>query len=111
MTTLRTISAGQQNVVQRFFSGEVDFVQWDWSTRLSGETISASGVSAFLNVYMPLGYTAYLSGTASAASGLWFKVSATGAYMTTARFSAAVNTTSGKRLIDWFDVQIWSGQY
>lgn len=106
---LHIVSAGSQNPVQQFYSGEVDFVMMDWSQRLSGESISASGVSAFLNWYFPAGFTAYLSGTAVGASGMWMKISATGA-PANFRLSAAVNTTSGKRMIEWFDVQIWTGQ-
>lgn len=106
---LHIVSAGMPKNVQQFYSGEVDFFTLDWTVRLSGESISASGVSAFLNWYFPAGFTAYLSGTAAGASGMWMKLSATGA-PANFRLSAAVNTTSGKRMIEWFDVQIWTGQ-
>lgn len=109
MTTgLRSLSAGMQPLVQLWYSGESDFTVMDWSLRLSAETISASGVSAFLNIYFPAGFTAFASGTASAASGMWWKMSATGT-AGVYRLSAGITTTSAKRLYEWFDVKIGTG--
>ena len=80
MSGLRTITAGiPDQDVQDFHSGEVDFITMDWRYRLSGETVSASGVSAFINWYLPAGMTGFLSGTAAGASGIWVKMSATAA--------------------------------
>lgn len=108
---LHIVSAGApNNPVQQFFSADVDFIVMDWSQRLSGESISASGVSAFITWYLPTGFTGFLSGTAAGASGIWVKVSATGAPGgLPARVSAKVTTTSGKNMSDWFDIQVYSG--
>lgn len=109
---LRILSAGSQPIQQLFFSADVDFITMDWTQRLSAESISASGTNGgFVTWYFPAGFTAFLSGTAVGASGIWCKLSATGAPMAnTVRASAKVTTTSGKNLSEWFDVMVWSGQ-
>lgn len=109
---LRIVSAGTPPPIQQWFSAEVDYITMDWTQRLSGESISASGTNGgFVVWYWPAGYTGYLSGTAVGASGIWCKVSATGApNYVTARVSARVLTTSGRQMFDWFDTQVWSGQ-
>lgn len=107
----RVLTAGIPNDVQLFHSGESDFLTMEWYPRLSGETISASGVSAFLNWYFPAGFTAIASGTGVGASSMWCKVSATAppdansAY----RWSARVLTTSAKSLFETFLVRVHTG--
>lgn len=107
---LRYHSAGQIPVMQDIYSGEVDYMSLSWVNRLSGEAISASGVSAFLNWYIPAGMTAYNSGTASGASAMWMVFSATAPPNTVLRLSARILTTSGKSLFEYFDCRIWTGQ-
>jgi hypothetical protein len=106
---LHIISAGVQSPTQEFYSGDVDFMSMSWVNRLSAESISASGVSAFLNWYFPAGVTGYLSGTGVGASSMWVKLSATAAPGTVMRVSAKVLTTSAKTMVDWFDLRISTG--
>jgi hypothetical protein len=106
---LRSITANTtqaENMV--FHSGEVDFVTLDWRYRLSADKISANGSVPLYNWYLPVGLTAFLSGTAAGSSAMWMKVSATGA-PNVYRGSARITTDSAKSLIEWFDIRIWTG--
>jgi hypothetical protein len=108
---LRIVSASVQSPpTQVWFSGEVDFMTYDFTYRLSGENISASGVSAFMTWGIPAGATAYASGTASGGSAMWMKMSATAAHGATLLSSARVLTTSGKNLVEWFTIKVITGQ-
>ncbi len=111
MTTgTRWVSAGLDNDPQYFYSGEVDYLKMSWIGRFSGENISASGVTSFFAWYLPAGFTAFASGTANGASAAWAKISATGAVTTALRrASARVTTTSGKSLLSWWDMAIYTG--
>jgi hypothetical protein len=104
------VSAGKQSDTLLFYSGETDFVTLSWIQRFSGESISASGVTAFATWYVPAGASAILSGTANGASAMWMKMSATAAPGFTGRVSARVLTTSAKYMIEYFDIKIWTGQ-
>lgn len=108
---VRVVSAGVENEVQSFHSGECDFLTLDWRIRFSGENISASGVSAFLNWYFPAGFTGFLSGTGVGASSMWVKVSATAPVNTESAYmwSARALTTSAKALFETFKVRVWTG--
>lgn len=108
---LRVITAGVNNNVQDFHSGECDFMTLDWRHRMSAENISASGVSAFLNWYFPAGFTGFLSGTGVGGSSMWIKVSATAPPVTDSAYmwSARVLTTSAKSIFETFKVRVWTG--
>lgn len=109
-TGTRWVSAGYQNDPEQFFSGEVDYLTLSWIGRFSAEGVSASGVTGFFVWYLPAGFTAFASGTANGASAVWAKISATGAVTTALkRASAQATTTSGKSLIEWFDIAIHTG--
>jgi hypothetical protein len=108
---LRVVSAGASNDVQSFHSGECDFLTMDWTLRFSGENISASGVSAFINWYFPAGFTGFLSGTGVGASSMWVKVSATAPPNANSAYvwSARALTTSAKSLFETFMVRVHTG--
>lgn len=91
------------------YSGTVDYLTMSWVNVFTGESISASGVSAFATWYMPAGWLAYASGTATGASAYWMKFSATGAPGTSGRASAKVLTTSGRQLFETFDMRLFTG--
>ena len=93
-----------------FYSGTVDFINMSWVNVFTGESISASGVTAFATWFLPAGFTAYASGTATGASAHWVKFSATGAIGASGRASARVLTTSGRQLFETFDLRIFTGQ-
>ncbi len=94
-----------------FYSGTVEFLNLSWVSALaSTEAISASGVTAFASFFLPLGFTAYASGTATGASAHWVKFSATGVIGTVGRGSARVLTTSGRQLFETFDMRVFTGQ-
>lgn len=108
-TGIKYHSAGSIPVTQDIYSGEVDVMFMSWINRFGAESISASGVTAFLDWYIPAGITAYNSGTALGASAMWMRYSATAAPGTILRCSARVLTTSAKSLFEYFDVRIWTG--
>src|SRR5687767_10692231 len=100
------VSAGKQTDTLLFYSGDTDFVTLSWVQRFSGESISASGVTAFATWYVPAGASAILSGTALGGSAMWMKMSATAAPNFTGRVSARVLTTSAKFMTEYFDIKI-----
>lgn len=86
-----------------FTSGEVDSIYLWFSGRLSGETISATKWTW----YIPAGFTAIVSSTASGSTGMHLKMSATGAPQLVATGSAEIFTTgSARKLIDRFTLRI-----
>ncbi len=100
----------QDRAMIDFHSSSVDFFTITWTGVLaSGETISASGVSAFAEWYLPAGFTAFNSGTGTGAMSFWMKLSATGAPGTQGRASARILTTSARRLYEAWDMRIFSG--
>ena len=88
----------------------VDFINLSWVNVFTGEAISASGVTAFATWFLPAGFSAYASGTATGASAHWVKFSATGTVLNTAvRASARVLTTSGRQLFEYWDMRLTTG--
>lgn len=89
----------------------VDFINLSWVNVFTGESISASGVTAFATWFLPVGYSAYASGTATGASAHWVKFSATGTVVgAIGRASARVLSTSGRQLFEFWDMRLMTGQ-
>lgn len=91
------------------WSGEVEDFTLSWVNRLGAENISASGVSAFHNWYVPAGATAYQSATALGASASTMRLSATATAGYQFRVSARILTTSGRSIFDYFDIRMMTG--
>lgn len=92
-----------------FYSSETTYFSMSWVNVFTGESISASGVTAFATWFLPAGFSAIGSGTAAGSSAHWVRVSATGAIGSSGRASARVLSTSGRQLFESFDMRIFSG--
>ncbi len=94
-----------------FYPSAVEFINLSWvNTLASGETISASGVTAFATWFLPAGFSAYASGTGTGAQIHWVKFSATGTVINQiGRASARILSTSGRQLFESWDMRIYTG--